>query len=66
MLSAEKYYFEHYVPACGNILDLSFAEAYADYYHAEKLKEESLDNLGKGLDRIEEKIDKILDRGGKC
>ena len=64
MLSAEKYYFEHYVPACGNILDLSFAEAYAEYYHEEKLKEQKafpeLDGLNSGLDRIENICNNIL------
>ena len=63
MLSATEFWESKFDEAVGDSerLAIVMMAEYAYYYHEEKTKESSLDHLGKGLDRIENTVDKILE-----
>jgi len=63
MLSATEFWENKFNEAVRDSerLAIVMMREYADYYHTEKSKEESLSNLSDGLSRIEQKIDKILE-----
>ena len=63
MLSAAGFWIKHFGKPKRDSENLAIImmREYAEYYHKEKIKENSLDDLGKGLDRIENTVDKILE-----
>lgn len=63
MLSAAGFWIKHFGKPKRDSENLAIImmSQYAEYYHKEKIKENSLDDLGKGLDRIEKQVDKLTE-----